>query len=444
MATGSGREKQRLRRELGLGGAVALGIGGTVGGGVYVLVGAAAGEAGPAALLAFALAFAAALLIALPYAELACRYPLAGGGYAFAHAVLGPRTGFLMGWGFWGAYLFISGYVTLGFGGYLGALTGLPAGAGALSLIAACLALNLLGVRVTGAAQTVVVAAALLGLLAFAAWGLPSVELERLDPFLPRGVEGVLLASPLAFLAFGGFDMVAAAGEEVQRPERTLPRAILITLAAVLGLYLLVCLVAVGVLSSAALGASPAPLADAAARFGGAGGRGAVVLAALLTTAATANAVLVVTSRISFAMARDRLLPSALAAVGARTGAPWVALAVSASLLAAVALAGSISLAASAGGFLYVLHFAVPLVALVVLRRRRIGAPAFRTPAPKLVLPLAFLACAVLVVASGTEGAVGGLGWLALGVLGYGVAARRRPRVPVAKDASSSAERAHA
>jgi len=262
-------QRTALRRELGLRGAVALGIGGTVGGGVYVLVGAAAGEAGPGALLAFALAFLTSLLIALPYAELACRYPLAGGGYAFARAVFGPHMGFLMGWAFWGAYLFISGYVTLGFGGYLHAVSGLPVLVGALGLIAVCLALNLLGVRITGAAQTVVIGVALVGLLAFAAWGLPSVEAQRFDPFLPKGLQGVLLASLLAFLAFGGFDMVAAAGEEIEHPERNLPRAILITLGAVLGLYLLVCFVAVGVLASDALGGSAAPLADAAERFGG-------------------------------------------------------------------------------------------------------------------------------------------------------------------------------
>jgi APA family basic amino acid/polyamine antiporter len=434
-----------LRRDLGLRGAVALGIGGTVGGGVYVLVGAAAGEAGPAALLAFALAFLASLLIALPYAELACRCPLAGGGYAFARAVFGPRVGFLMGWGFWGAYLFISGYVTLGFGGYLHAVTGLPTLAGALGLIAACLALNLLGVRITGAAQTAIVGVALAGLLAFAAWGLPSVDLARLDPFLPAGWEGVLLASLLAFLAFGGFDMVAAAGEEIDRPERNLPRAILITLGAVLGLYLLVCFVAVGVMSSDALGASAAPLADAAARFGGPHARGVVVFTALLTTAATANAVLVVTSRISFAMARDGLLPAGLAPVSRRTGAPWAALAVSATLLGVVAATGSVAFAASAGGFLYVLHFVVPLAALVALRRRGgLEAAAFRTPLPGLVLPLAFLGCAVLLVASGADGVAGGLGWLALGVLGYGVAARRRQRRPAGRGARARTERAHA
>src|SRR5690242_16690705 len=115
---------RQLRRVLTLREAVALGVGGTIGGGIFVLVGAAAGRVGPGALLAFVLAFCMSLLIALPYAELACRYPLAGGGYAFARALLGQHWGFLMGWGYWGAYIFISGYVTLGFGGYLHALTG--------------------------------------------------------------------------------------------------------------------------------------------------------------------------------------------------------------------------------------------------------------------------------------------------------------------------------
>ena len=147
-----------------------------------------------------------------------------------------------------------------------------------------------------------------------------------------------------------------------------------------------------------------------------------MVFTALLTTAATANAVLVVTSRISFAMARDGLLPTSLALVNS-AGAPWAALVVSALLLAVVAATGSVPFAAAAGGFLYVLHFVVPLVALIALRRRgALRASAFRTPRPRLILPLAFLACAVLLVASGADGTAGGLSWLALGALGYRLA----------------------
>jgi APA family basic amino acid/polyamine antiporter len=419
-----------MRRELGLHQAVALGVGGTVGGGIYVLVGVAAGQAGPAALLAFLLAFAASVAIALPYAELACRLPLAGGGYAFVRDVLGLHWGFVMGWGYWGAYLFLSGYVTLGFGGYLQAASGLPAPVGAVALVSACTVLNLLGVRVSGRAQAAIVLVAVTGLGGLVAWGLPGVELERLRPFAPHGPGGVLPAALVAFLAFGGFDMVAAAGEEVRQPERNLPRAILLTLAAVLGLYLLVAFVALGTVPAGRLGASNAPLAAAAEAFGGGAARRLVVASALLTTAATANAVLVVTSRVAFAMGRDRLLPARLGAVHPRSGAPWVAVAVNGLLLAAVGAAGTVSFAAAAGGLLYVLHFLPPLVALVLLRRRGGRPPAFTTPVPGLLLPLALAAAAALAVASGPTGWVSGGGWLLLGLAAHGahqLAVRHHP-----------------
>lgn len=415
-----------LRRVLGLRAAVALGVGGTVGGGIFVLVGSAAAKAGPAALAAFPIAFAAALLIALPYAELACRLPLAGGGYAFARHVLGPRWGFAMGWIYWGAYIFVSGYVTVGFGGYLAASTGLPAPLGAVGLVAACVGVNLLGVRVTGAAQTIVIVVAVAGLAGFAAWGLGDADPARFVPFAPHGATGVLLAALLAFLAFGGFDMIAAAGEEIRDPSRNLPRAILATLFLVLALYLLVAYVALGTLPWARLGASAAPLADAAAAFGGPAGRHLIVACALLTTAATANAVVVVTSRTVFAMARDRLLPAPLARVGARTSVPWPAVLLSGLMIGLVAALGSVAVSSAAGGFLFVLHFVPPLIALVVLRRRGGPRPRFATPAPWLVLPLAFAASGLLILASGIVGMSVGGGWLLAGGVAYVVLARPR------------------
>jgi APA family basic amino acid/polyamine antiporter len=425
--------RAELRRELGLGQAVAIGVGGTVGGGIFVLVGAAAGLAGPAALLAFLVAFGASLAIALPYAELACRVPLAGGGYAFARQVLGRHWGFLMGWGYGGAYVFVSGYVTIGFGGYLAALTGLPVVAGAVALVVACTVVNLLGVKLSGRLQALVVLVAIGGLAALVLWGLPAVRLDHLHPFAPRGVHGIFQATLVAFLSLGGFDMVAAAGEEVRQPERNLPRAILITLVGVVGLYLLVALVALGNLPAARLGASAAPLADAAGAFGGEAGRRLIVCCALLTTAATANAVLVVTSRVAYAMARDGLLPRGLGAVSAANGAPWAAVVACGAALAGVAALGSVRLATTAGGFLYVLHFVPPLVALVLLRRRDGGRPAFATPLPRLVIPVALLASAGLVVASGRTGVAVGGAWLVVGAAVHLARHRRRVSVPPAR-----------
>lgn len=133
-----------------------------------------------------------------------------------------------------------------------------------------------------------------------------------------------------------------------------------------LGVFLLVTFAALGTLDWRALGASAAPLSDAA-QAAPLGGR-IVAVIAVLTTAATANAVLVVTSRISFAMARDGLIPSRLARVNPTTGAPWDSVLVSGAMLVLVALLGSLHTATAIGGFLYVVHFIPPLLVLLKLR----------------------------------------------------------------------------
>ncbi|WP_275690682.1 APC family permease [Gluconacetobacter azotocaptans] len=156
--------------------------------------------------------------------------------------------GFLMGWVFWGSYVFISGYVTFGFGGYLSALTGIPSLLGALGLVAVCTLINVVGVKLSGQVQQAIIILALAGLSGFVLLGLPSITVTYFHPWMPHGMAGVMSATLMAFLAFGGFDMVAAAGEEVARPERNLPLAILLTLGIVLFVYLAVAFVALGTL----------------------------------------------------------------------------------------------------------------------------------------------------------------------------------------------------
>ncbi len=425
-----------LQRLLGLPQAIMLGVGGTLGGGIFVLVGGAVGEAGPAALFSFALAFLAALLIALPYAELACRYPHAGGCYAFARAVFGPHGGFVMGWSYWGAFLFTSGFASLGCGGYLHALTGLPPVTGALGLIALCVVVNVRGVRCAGRAQTLVVLLALAGLAGFALLGVPHVHMRLFTPFLPNHGAGVLPATLLAFLAFGGFDMVATAGEEVKRPERTLPLAILLTLCVVLAVYGLVVFVSIGLLPSTAFGASSAPLA-AAARCLGPIAQCLVAVVAVLATAAATNATLLACSRITFAMARDGVFPRPLSRVDAATGSPRTAIMVSGAGMALVALPGSVGLATAVGGFLYVLHFLWPLVILVVVRRRGTTKAAFQAPLATVTTPLAFVMCMALLAASGPVGLLGGGVWLLVGVLVYGMSRFVRAESPAPSPQSS-------
>ncbi|MBV9279727.1 MAG: amino acid permease [Chloroflexi bacterium] len=409
----------RLQRTLGLGRAVAIGLSGTFGGGIFVLVGPAAGQAGPSILLAFVLAFAAALLFALPYAELTSRYPSAGGGYAATRATLGEGWGFLMGWEYWGAWVGVGGCVSLGFGGYLHALTGWPSLPCSLALVAGITAFNLCGQHLVSRAQVAVIILGGSALATFGLLGLAHTHAGQFIPFLPHGLAGVAAAAPAALLALNGFDTVAAAGEEIVRPERTIPQAILLTLLIALGVYLVVTTVAVGTVSSAQLGRSSTPLALAARTFLGAAGTTLISIAALLTTASTANAAVGAGSRIIFGMARDGTLPCAMTRLRGEKGPPWVAVLLSGIALAVVTSAGSIAAAASIGASLYALHYAFPLVGLARLKLRRTPTTSFRTPAPGILLPLAGAACLLLLAATGWVGTVGGLSWLFVGLLAY-------------------------
>jgi APA family basic amino acid/polyamine antiporter len=180
----------RLPRTIGRGRAVALGLSGTFGGGIFVLVGPAVGYAGPGVLLAFVIAFLAALLFALPYAELAGRNPSAGGGYAATRATLGERWGFVMGWGYWGAWIAIGGCACIGFGGYAHGLTGWPSVPCSLALVAGTRLLSLSHVRVLSWVQVAVVVLASGALAAFGCSACHTLMLSDLYPSCCTGLPG--------------------------------------------------------------------------------------------------------------------------------------------------------------------------------------------------------------------------------------------------------------
>ncbi len=413
---------ETLKRQIGFFGALAIGVGGTVGGGIYVLVGTAASRAGPAALVSFAIAFVAAICIALPYAELACRYPDAGGAYAFTKHVFGKRWAQVSGWNYWGAYIFVSAYVTIGFGGYLNALTGFPRLYSSLLLVLIITAINVIGIKTSGRIQMILLAIALGTLLIYLVDGILHAHPQNLVPFMPNGIGGVLSASLVAFLAFGGFDMVASAGEEVTDPERNLPRAIIATLLIVLVLYISVTLAAITTFSWRGLGSSYSPLTSSAATFMGVYGVYLITIAAVVTTAATASAVLVVTSRVSYAMARDSLLPSLLSATMGKEKSPYAAVLLNGILIGLISLTGSIDLAVAIGGFLYTMHFMFPLLSITKIKlcERKVSGirkPAFQIPLPQVLIPAAFVLSAILIISSGLLGIVLGSLWLLSGVL---------------------------
>jgi APA family basic amino acid/polyamine antiporter len=259
-----------------------------------------------------------------------------------------------------------------GIAAYLARLApGLPGRAVALAAIALFTAVNALGVRKSSAANLLIVAVSTGTLLAFSAVALPRFDPSHLQPFAPAGPGSVVRAAAVIFFAYTGYARVATLGEEVRDPRRTIPRAILITVASVSVLYLLVVFAAVGAGGTAALAGSDAPLAEVARAMGTRWMEPVVSAGAVCAMLGVLLSQLLGLSRMVFAMARRGDLPAALAAVDARTGAPTRAV-VLVGLGAAVAAAfGTLRGIAAAASFAILLYYGIANVAALRMPRAR-------------------------------------------------------------------------
>ena len=234
-----------LARSLGLWDAVGVGIGAVMGAGIFVVTGVAAGVAGPAFLLGLVIAGFAASCNGLSSAQLAAKFPQSGGTYEYGNQVLNSNWGFAAGWMFLLSKLSAGGVVCVGFGSYIAQL--LPgtnpkvAGACAVVLLTGA---NYFGVKKAGKLNLMIIAITLSSLLYFIASGVHSFEWAMFTPFAPQGWSGIMEAAALLFFAFTGYARIATLGEEVKSPEKTIPWAIIITLATSVILYLTIGFVA--------------------------------------------------------------------------------------------------------------------------------------------------------------------------------------------------------
>ncbi|MBU0617014.1 MAG: APC family permease, partial [Planctomycetes bacterium] len=253
----------QLARNLSLFDITMVGVGAMIGAGIFVLTGIAAGPAGPALILAFALNGIVTFITAMVYAELGSAIPEAGGGYLWIKQGLPAWNGFLAGWMSWFAHAVAGSLYALGFGAYSAAVLhgfGLvPAAipeahlAKALAVIVALvfIGINFKGVSETGKVGNVITLAKILILAIFVVSGMAAIMrhpsyMAKFTPFATGGITGVLTAMGLTFIAFEGYEIIVQAGEEVKNPKRNIPRAIFLSLAIVVPIYMLVAFTAIG------------------------------------------------------------------------------------------------------------------------------------------------------------------------------------------------------
>jgi APA family basic amino acid/polyamine antiporter len=435
---------------------IALGVGAIVGTGIYTLTGVGAERAGPAVILAFAIAGAVCACAALAYAELATMIPAAGSAYTFSYAALGETFAWVVGWSLVLEYSLACSTVAVGWSGYLVGwlqsagihlppelLVG-PHGGGIINLPAVVVALSVMGLLIAGTRESatlniVLVVIKLVALAVFVAFALPAFNGANLEPFMPYGFgstevggekRGVMAAAAIVFFAFYGFDAVATSAEEAKRPGRDLTIGIVGSMLVCTAIYMAVAIAAVGALPFQQLANSPEPLALVLRSLGQPVAGHLIALAAVIALPSVILVMMYGQSRIFFVMARDGLLPRRLALVSKRTGAPTLI-----TLLTGLSIAGvagffrldEIAELANAGTLL---AFIAVGACLMVLRRRAPDAVRlFRCPAPYVVGTLAILGCLYLLFSLPTSTIVRFVLWNLAGLAIYFAYSRRGSEV---------------
>ncbi|MET0654681.1 MAG: amino acid permease, partial [Pseudoxanthomonas sp.] len=348
-----------LRRRLGAGSLLVLGVANILGAGIYVMTGeAAASFAGPAVLLSFVLAGLACGFTGLCYAELSSVIPASGSAYSYCHVTLGEGFAWALGWMIMLEYTLAASAVAVGFSGYLISLLhdfglAIPAmfatstiGAsqvgghtalqlnGGINLVAAVSAMAaavtlIFGVGRSSFANAMLVLIKVAVLAAFIAVGSRYVQVANWHPFLPAneggfayGLPGVLRAAAMLFFAYLGFETVSMAAAEARNPRRDVPIGILGSLVVCTLLYIAAAAVLTGLVPFRELGVSD-PVALAVDRIGWPGFAIVIKIGALTGLASVLLANAYGHSRMCLTMARDGLMPPVFTRVHARYHTPW-------------------------------------------------------------------------------------------------------------------------
>ncbi|WP_405731457.1 amino acid permease [Streptomyces sp. NBC_01537] len=438
-----------LRRTVGPFQLTMIGIGATIGTGIFFALNAAVPEAGPAVILSFVIGAITAALTALCYAELASAVPVSGSSYSYAYATLGEFAAYAVGWCLLLEYAVSGAAIAVSWGQYLNDLTqrlfgvqmpaaisAPPGDGGYLNLPGAvlvlmCCFLLVRGAKESAAVNTVMVLLKLGVLALFVVLGVAGFHSANLHPFAPMGMAGVGAAASTVFFSFIGLDAVSTAGEEVRNPRRTLPLAIICALLVVTTVYVLVALVGVGAQPWTAFAGQEAGLSEILADLTGASWPGVLLSAgAVLSIVSVTLVVLYGQTRILYSMGRDGMLPSAFKRLSPRTGTPVLGTVIVGVFVAGLAAVVPLDVLADLTSMGTLVAFTVVSVGVIILRRK---APdldrGFKVPGYPVVPVLSVAFCAYLLYGLPLPTYIMFACWLALALVIYVLYSRHHSRL---------------
>ncbi|NVM54217.1 MAG: amino acid permease [Candidatus Helarchaeota archaeon] len=383
-----GSKEPRLERDINLFEATIYGIGLILGAGIYALIGEVYGTTGPASWIAFLVAAGIALMTGLSYAELASTFPKSAAEFTYVKEAFPTRKAFhfTVGW-----VLIISGFlstatVAIGFGGYFIGLMG--GGMGQISIIIVAIMLiilltfvNFIGIEESAKLNIVFTFIEAAGVIFIIIIGFmhfnPSVNLfEVADTTIPVAFA-VLTSTSLIFFAYIGFEDIANIAEETEKPTKTIPRALMLSIVVTTILYVLLA-IAISSVNAGALEGSINPFATIVDELLGIGSGMAGLIIGIIALFATANTVLImliVGSRMLYGMSKAGALPKIFSKVHKRTKTPWVAIIFTTLVsigFSFISLAGEeqdIEIVARASVFSVLLIFFIINVTLLYLRK---------------------------------------------------------------------------
>ena len=462
LTVNSEQDVHSLKRVLGGGDLIMLGIGAVIGAGLFSLTGiAAADNAGPAIVIALIIGAIGCVFAGLCYCELASMIPVAGSAYTYAYATMGELAAWIMGWTLILEYAIGAATVSISWSAYVvsvlqdlniqlpielvaspwqpvqlmdGSLgygwINLPA----VLIVAAISILLIVGIRESSFFNTVIVAVKIAAILTFIAIGMFYINPENYHPFIPSnegeygkfGWTGILRAAGVLFFAYIGFDAVSTAVQEAKNPQRTIPVGILGSLGICTCLYVAFGFILTGLVNYKELH-SAAPVALAVARIPFWWISWLVKLAVLAGLTSVILVMLLGQSRIFYAMSRDKLLPHWFSDIHPRFHTPWrtnLILLVFVGLIGAFAPLSAVGHMTSIGTLL---AFTIVCAGVLILRYTDPQHPRpFRTPFSPLVPLLGIGVCGVMMYSLDSSAWMRLFIWLGIGMLVYLCYTRRK------------------
>ncbi|MFD9652738.1 amino acid permease [Streptomyces mirabilis] len=429
-----------LRRTMGVGQLTLLSVGATLGTGIFVVLGQAVPEAGPAIVVSFVLAGVTALFSALSYAELAGMIPGSGSSYSYAYATLGELVAWVCGWCLILEYGVSVAAVAVGWGQYVNELLDLtvgvtlpdtlsaPPGAGgvlnipAAAIVVLSMVVLLRGAKESAVANTVMVGVKIAALVMFCAVAFTAFRAGNFTPLFPLGTAGMSAGAASLFFSYIGFDAASTAGEEAKNPQRDLPRAIILSLVLVTALYVLVAVAALGAMPWRKFEGTEATLSQVLVQSVGGGSLWPILLS-IGAVVATTSVVLTVQYgqiRILFAMSRDGLVPPLFSKVHPTTGVPRANTVIVSTFIAVLAALVPLGALADATSIGTLFAFMLVNLAVVLLRRRSPEAPrSFRVPFSPVTPILGVGFCVYMLFSLGPDTWAAFGAWMAVGLVIY-------------------------